>query len=94
MTSLTLCPTVTFETTAVADAVALVATAHEALYKRHGLQFRALQRKIEALADNDGRSLIGEQVSLPSDVGNIWISLAAHPEIVAVIREARSLGVI
>lgn len=47
------CLTLTLETEAVHDALAELAVLREALIKRHGARFRALEHRIEMLADAD-----------------------------------------
>lgn len=83
-----------YETSAVMDAIALLEAAHVALAKRHGQRFRDLERKIEAMAEDGEQRLVGEMVQLPTEFGSILLVAQAHPELTALIREARDMGVI
>lgn len=78
---------ISIETEALSDSIDTLMQAHVALAKRHGAQFRALEGKIEAIAE--GRVCA-------SSVSIVCGRIMAHasPELAAVLKEARSLGVI
>ena len=61
-----------------------------ALVKRHGPQFRALERRIEGVMESG--IWCGAAVALVGDPGAIIIP--ASPEVAAILAEARDLGVI
>lgn len=75
------------ETEALSDSLHSLIEIHAALAKRHGPQFRALEKKIEAMTE--GRVCA-------SSVSIVCGRIMAHasPELAAVLKEARSLGVI
>lgn len=78
----------TIEAEPVYDAVDLLGRAHQALARRHGERFRALEREIEALADAE----LG--LGDPHDLGDGHFIFAAPARLTALIAKARALGVI
>lgn len=79
---------VEIERDALQDAIHDMGSAYAALSKRHGPQFRALERKIEKFAE-------GEVSAVDfSHIGGKVLMAHASPELAAVLKEARSLGVI
>ena len=79
--------TLTAETSFIQDAIVTVSRVHDALSRRHGQRFRALDRRIEAIAE-------GFTVPEPVHLGDCIFCFPAPPEFVAIIAEARALGVI
>lgn len=72
------------------DAFEDVIRIFEALARRHGPDYRALERRIEDIIEER------VQISIPQphDLGGAHYILLPPPEIAAIIRDARVLGVI
>lgn len=83
-------PSITFETDLIWDALATAVVITERLRTRHGDRFRQLERRIEAFAFGPGAWAPGDHFEIE---GGHYI-LAAPSEIMAIIAEARRLGVI
>lgn len=82
--------TLTAETDLISDAVADLERIFRALSKCHGQQYRALEKRIERL---------GEDETVLSEPRTHWIGeghivFEPWPEVKAIIRDARGLGVI
>lgn len=91
--------TIRVETDAIADAADLIRKIRDTLRHRHGDEFRALARKIEALADEDAEPNIQEIPSDSEERGRYVISsmafIATPPQAwTDIIAEALQLGVI
>lgn len=71
------------------DAVDTLQRIHELLAKRHGEAFRALERRIEALADAPSWGDVGH-----ADLEPGRVVLFASPMLTQIIADARDLGVI
>lgn len=80
----------TAEIDLVHDAIRQIEVVFRALAKCHGQQYRALERRIERLMDDE--SDLGEpRVHF---IGGGCFIIEPFPEMKAIIREARTLGVI
>lgn len=79
--------TIRLETDAIADAADLISKIRDALRRRHGDQFRALERRIEALPDaGDAPQVQGlDRLTLIATPPQAWTD---------IIAEAVRLGVI
>lgn len=82
--------TITAEWGGAVDAMRTLQRVHEALAKRHGDAFRALDRRIDALLE-DGALLLHPEVI---DLGDGHWSMRASDEAISILVEARRLGVI
>lgn len=71
------------------DALDLVIAAHKALTMRHGDEFRALERRIEATIESGDLGKIEHH-----DLGEGQFELSAPSKLTELIRDARALGVI
>lgn len=71
------------------DALDLVISAHQALAKRHGDQFRGLERRIEAIIEDGDLGKTDMH-----DLGDGEFELSAPSKLTELIRDARELGVI
>lgn len=78
-----------FDFSASLDTLDLVIAAHQALAKRHGPQFRALERRIEAVIESGDLGKIEHR-----DLGDGQFALSAPSVLTDLAREARLLGVI
>ena len=74
---------------AAMDALDLVVSIHRALARRHGDQFRALERRIETIIETGDLGTTEHH-----DLGDGQFELSAPSKLTALIREARALGVI
>lgn len=79
---------ISVESSCITDAVVELMLAHERLAKRHGAAFRALERSIEAIADD-----------FSGCIETYWMgdgSIMAAPagRLTEALREARRLGVL
>lgn len=78
-----------FETDLLWDVVNSLQIVHRRLASRHGDPFRALERKLAGCADLLTRETIGF-----ADIGDGVVVMTPPPALVALVDEARALGVI
>lgn len=80
--------TLTFETACLSDAIAELQLVHAALARRHGAQFRELDRRIEALTE-DPTGIVAMHW-----LGAGAVLAAPSGELTEILRMSRQLGVI
>jgi len=82
--------TLTVEMDLVGDAIDDVERIFRALARKHGPAFRALEREVERLMNGDA------ELSPPPfhHIGGGCYVAEPYPELAAIVREARALGVI
>lgn len=80
--------TIAFECSALSDAIGELARLDEVLIRRHGSEYRQLERQLESVVESD---LVSDDL-VPLGEGRF--AILPHPNVTATLRAARKLGVL